>query len=168
MEKAYPALPENGYQIKYVPESLEASMSPAFYLTPPMDMPQNNVIYINRGSGSYDVLTVLAHEGYPGHLYQNVYYLGREVPEVRHALNFTAYSEGWATYVENRSYLFEDNGLGNVMGELMRRDSSVTKAVYALLDTESTMKAGTGKKRLLFCSRFIIWTRIRSMKSTMP
>lgn len=134
VEKAYPALPENGYQIKYVPESLEASMSPAFYLTPPMDMPQNNVIYINRGSGSYDVLTVLAHEGYPGHLYQNVYYLGREVPEVRHALNFTAYSEGWATYVENRSYLFEDNGLGNVMGELMRRDSSVTKAVYALLD----------------------------------
>ena len=58
---------------------------------------------------------------------RTVYYLGREVPEVRHALNFTAYSEGWATYVENRSYLFEDNGLGNVMGELMRRDSSVTK-----------------------------------------
>ena len=127
-------MPENGYQIKYVPESLEESMSPAFYLTPPMDMPQNNVIYINRGSGSYDVLTVLAHEGYPGHLYQNVYYLGREVPEIRHVLNFTAYSEGWATYVENRSYLFEGNGLGNVMGELMRRDSSVTKAIYALLD----------------------------------
>ena len=41
-------------------------MSPAFYMVPPMDRPQENVIYINGGKSSYDTYTLLAHEGSRG------------------------------------------------------------------------------------------------------
>lgn len=134
MTKDFPELPESEYRIKYVPESLEESMSPAFYLVPPMDRPQENVIYINRGSGDYDTYTLLAHEGFPGHLYQHEYFRRKEAQELRYALSFSAYSEGWGTYAENCSYLFEGNGLEKGMGEVLARNSSVTKGLYALLD----------------------------------
>ncbi len=86
-------------------------------MVPPMDRPQENVIYINGGKSSYDTYTLLAHEGFPGHLYQHEYFRRKETQELRHVLNFSAYSEGWATYVENRSYQFEENGLEKGMGE---------------------------------------------------
>ena len=52
-----------------VPKYLESSLSPAFYLTAPLDDLNQNVIYINNSSAgsSDDLYTTLAHEGFPGH-----------------------------------------------------------------------------------------------------
>ena len=49
-------------------------LSPAFYLTPPMDTGTPNVIYINPAASyqGLELFTTLAHEGFPGHLYQTV------------------------------------------------------------------------------------------------
>ena len=50
MEKDFPSPPQVSYDVKYVHESLEDFLSPAFYLTPPMDNLSENVIYINNAA----------------------------------------------------------------------------------------------------------------------
>ncbi|MDR2022060.1 MAG: DUF885 domain-containing protein [Hungatella sp.] len=135
ISKDFPELPPCNYTVKYVPSSLEASLSPAFYLVPPLDRYEDNVIYIN-GNPRFqndDLYTTLAHEGYPGHLYQNVYFLSRKPSDLRSILTFSSYSEGWATYVEFYSYTL-DNGLPPELGELLAHNTAVTLGIYAYLD----------------------------------
>jgi len=110
IKKDFPPAPDVNYTVKYVSKALEESLNPAFYLIPPIDDPTNNVIYIN-GSEKYkdmDIFTTLAHEGYPGHLYQSVYFASQDVHPIRKLMSFSGYEEGWATYVEFHSYEFGD------------------------------------------------------------
>ena len=81
-------------------------MSPAFYMIPAIDDYQDNVIYVNQAhmGNTLTLYTTLAHEGYPGHLYQTVYYAGTNPAPIRNILNFGGYVEGWATYAEMCSY----------------------------------------------------------------
>lgn len=132
----FPKLPACNYTVKYVPTALEASLSPAFYLVPPLDRYQDNVIYINGGPRfqNEDLFPTLAHEGYPGHLYQNVYFISHNTCDLRNILSFSSYSEGWATYVEYYSYSL-DNGLEANMGKLLAHNTAVSLGLYALLDT---------------------------------
>lgn len=131
----FPELPSSSCTVKYVPKTLEGSLSPAFYLVPPLDRYQENVIYINGGQRfqDEDLFTTLAHEGYPGHLYQNVYFISHNTCDLRNILSFSSYSEGWATYVEYYSYTL-DNGLDPNMGRLLAHNSAVSLGLYALLD----------------------------------
>jgi uncharacterized protein (DUF885 family) len=135
IQKDFPLLESASYTTKYVPEALEQTLSPAFFLVPPMDRYLDCVIYINNGSVSTsgDLYTTLAHEGYPGHLYQNVYFLSNCDSPVRNVLNFSSYSEGWATYVENYAYT-TDNGLSPELGQLLAHNASATLALHAILD----------------------------------
>lgn len=92
--------------IKYVYESLEENFSPACYFVSPLDETRFESIYLN---GKYTddvnyVFTTLAHEGYPGHLYQNVYAKSLDIPNLRKVLRCQGYMEGWATYMELKSY----------------------------------------------------------------
>lgn len=83
--------------MKYVDKSLEEHISPAFYLTTPLDAYQDNVIYLN-GNAKYDLtkaFTTIAHEGYPGHLYQNCFYQSQNPLPVRSVVNIGGYTEGW-------------------------------------------------------------------------
>ncbi len=135
MKGRFPKISEVEHHLKYVPESLEDILSPAMCLTPPIDRPQDNAIYINRGEEfkHYDWYTVLAHEGYPGHLYQSIYFLENNSSLLRTLMTNTSYVEGWATYVEYLSYEF-DNGLDPNLGKAMAHDSAISLAVSALLD----------------------------------
>ncbi len=134
----FPEPPEVNYTIKYVHESMQEFLSPAFYLTTPIDDVKNNVIYINQkylepGSDyAADLYTVLAHEGYPGHLYQNVYTNSCELPLVRELLSYPGYSEGWATYVEYYSYSI--SGIDKDLADVLAWNSSSSLAIYAYID----------------------------------
>ena len=133
--KDFPQLPDCNYTVKYVPSALENSLSPAFYLVPPIDRYEENVIYINNSPlfQNDDLFTTLAHEGYPGHLYQNVYFLSKNTSDIRNLLSFSSYSEGWATYVEFYAYNME-NGLPPQLGNLLARNTAITLGMYAYLD----------------------------------
>lgn len=133
--KDYPALPESNYTLKNIPKALELSLSPAFYLTPPIDDYQNNTIYINRNErfSENSYYTTLAHEGYPGHLYQNVYFRSHNSEPLRQVLPALGYKEGWATYVEYHSYTI-DNGLQPGMGELLAANMASKLGLQACLD----------------------------------
>ncbi len=131
----FPALPECSYTLKIVPESLESTLSPAFYLTPPIDDYKNNTIYINQNErfDKNTYYTTLAHEGYPGHLYQSVYFRASCEDPLRQILPAVGYKEGWATYVEHYSYTL-DNGLDPELGKLLAANMIATLGLQACLD----------------------------------
>ena len=106
----FPLLAPTNLDIIEVHESLQEHMSPAFYLAPAVDRFNDNVVYINPSSINDDLFlfTVLAHESYPGHMYQTVYFLQQSPHPIRTSLSNTGYSEGWATYSEMKSYFFPD------------------------------------------------------------
>ena len=106
----FPAMPDVNYKVENVHESLEDIVSPAFYVTTPIDAYTENSIYLNMGSdGAGNLWSTLAHEGIPGHMYQFTYYLNTKPEPIRALLNFNGYNEGWATYVEMMSYeMFQD------------------------------------------------------------
>lgn len=139
MSGEYPAPPDADVEVKYVHESLEDFLSPAFYLTPPIDDCGQNVIYINNSSVSagLDLYTTLAHEGYPGHLYQNLCTGGRLNP-VRSLFSFGGYTEGWATYVEMESYDYAvsdtDSDADRAAAQFAKLNRSVMLGISSLLD----------------------------------
>lgn len=130
----FPKPPKVNTEIKYVQKSMEEYLSPAFYMIPAIDNPADNVIYINQGHLPDDLslFTTLAHEGYPGHLYQTTYYASRKPDLIRNLLNYGGYVEGWATYCEMMSYYYAP--VSKEQATLMQKNTSVILGLYALAD----------------------------------
>ncbi len=134
ISETFPDAPAVNVEVKYVPQDLEAHLSPAFYLIPSIDNTQENVIYINPAhsmEGIY-LFTTLAHEGYPGHLYQTTYYANTKPDPLRTIFNFKGYVEGWATYAEMCSYYLSP--LEKPHATLLQKNSSLILGLYALAD----------------------------------
>ncbi len=102
----FPEMPEITFTAQDVHPSLQGITSPAFYMTPAMDDYKNNSIYIDptQLGDSSRLWNTLAHEGVPGHMFQNTYYLDQNPYPYRTISDFEGYSEGWATYVEGMSF----------------------------------------------------------------
>ena len=77
--------------------------------------------------------SLIAHEGYPGHLYQTVYFHSQNESSLRKILSFPGYTEGWATYVEQYAYTL-DNGLDSDLGKLISANASASLGIQACLD----------------------------------
>ena len=132
--------------IKSISENLEEYCSPAFYLTPPLDDIHENVIYINRKNNpdGVELYTTLAHEGYPGHLYQTVYsqlyFQKTGVDPIRSLLNFGGYVEGWAMYVELEAYDYAKSLMkaqmpeAETLYEIYKLDRQIQLCLYSLVD----------------------------------
>lgn len=132
--KAFPEPPETAVSVKYVPEAMEEHLSPAFYMIPAIDNFEDNVIYVNQAhmGNPLTLFTTLAHEGYPGHLYQTVYYAATEPDPLRSIFNFGGYVEGWATYAEMCSYSLAP--LTKEQSILLQKNSSIILGLYTLAD----------------------------------
>lgn len=130
----FPDLPDVNIQVKQVQEEMAEYLSPAFFMVPAIDNTEENVIYINESHMPDDLTlyTTLAHEGYPGHLYQNVYYASTDPDPIRALLDWGGYTEGWATYVEMISYYY--SGLESQQALLSQKNASVILGLYALAD----------------------------------
>ena len=131
---AFPNSAEVNVNIKYVPHALEEHLSPAFYLIPAIDNYTDNTIYINPAYGlnDIDLFTTLAHEGYPGHLYQTTYFANTNPDPIRSLLSCTGYVEGWATYAEMSSYYISN--LEKPHATLLQKNNSLILGLYALAD----------------------------------
>lgn len=102
-----PQLQEHNLILTDVPEELQDMFSPAAYVIPALDDWKDNIIYINTASEDPTLLLTLAHEGYPGHLYQYIYQRGMEsIGTMQRVYNFGGYAEGWAQFAE---YLVVEN-----------------------------------------------------------
>ncbi|MGN1267402.1 MAG: DUF885 family protein, partial [Dorea sp.] len=134
LEGEFPTPPDVDIQVKYVQKSMEEYLSPAFYMIPPIDNSEENIIYINAGHMTDDLslFTTLAHEGYPGHLYQTVYFADHNDSPIRELLDCGGYTEGWATYCEMMSYYYAP--IPNQNATLFQKNASVMLGLYALAD----------------------------------
>ena len=132
--KAFPESPDTTVSVKYVPEAMEEHLSPAFYMIPAIDNYEDNVIYVNQAhmGNTLTLFTTLAHEGYPGHLYQTVYYASTDPDPLRSIFNFGGYVEGWATYAEMCSYSLAP--LTREQSTLLQKNSSIILGLYTLAD----------------------------------
>ncbi len=148
----FPAIPEATddapvqCRVKYVDDGLEPYTAPAFYMTPPMDNVWNNTVYINTldTQGDISLFTTLAHEGYPGHLYQTLYsqqfWEKSGTTPLRSVLYYGGFVEGWAMYAELSSYDYavslaeEDHPEAADYYRLCRLDRQIQLCLYALLD----------------------------------
>lgn len=130
----FPSCENTNYSVKYVDEALEDYLSPAFYLTPPLDDSENNVIYIN-GADRYDpssLFNTLAHEGYPGHLLQTCYMQNQDLPLLRYILDYGGFTEGWASYAEIYSYKYTGGSEGEV--QILQNNMIAALCLYGLAD----------------------------------
>lgn len=131
---SFPELPDTTYEVKYVPKAMQEHLSPAFYMIPAIDAYNENVIYVNEAQigNTMALFTTLAHEGYPGHLYQTVYFANTNPDPIRTILNFGGYVEGWATYAEMCSYYLAP--LTKDQATLLQKNSSIVLGIYTLAD----------------------------------
>nr|WP_318686102.1 DUF885 domain-containing protein [uncultured Acetatifactor sp.] len=133
--------------VKTVSPSLQDYCAPAFYLTAPLDDTDSNVIYINEKNspGGLELYTTLAHEGYPGHLYQTVYsnryFMENGENKIRQILWYGGYQEGWAIYVEFIGFDYasqimkeQDRSLDALCIQLEKHNRSLQLCLYSLLD----------------------------------
>lgn len=146
MSDSYPVLPQNGSgkaaplcDIKYIDDALADYCAPAFFLVPPIDDYDTNIIYINpqNSASALSLFTTLAHEGFPGHLYQTVYAHQSQLytpgNPLRSILSYEGYCEGWALYVELESYQYAEKYY-SVSGKLQQLSRNLDLCLCALLD----------------------------------
>ncbi|MBR1598913.1 MAG: DUF885 domain-containing protein [Lachnospiraceae bacterium] len=126
------------YNIKTVPKSIAEMVSPAYYMIPAIDDYDNNTIYINplyTSEENGNLFTTLAHEGFPGHLYQTVYFNNTDPNPVRQILDYPGYVEGWATYVELNSFSYIDYPeYSESLPTLYRADTIINLALSSRID----------------------------------
>ena len=130
----FPEVPDNDWELVHVDPALSDYLAPAFYITAPIDNYKSNRIYLNTAA-NYDSLglfTTLAHEGFPGHLYQTVCSYAYGMNPLHTLLNYPGYTEGWATYVEMQSYYYA--GLDEDMASLLQHNQAVMLSLYATSD----------------------------------
>lgn len=134
MTQDYPALDTLNYKVMKVPDSMKDNFSPAAYLQSRIDKDKAapEAIFIN---GDYDQsnFTTVAHEGYPGHMYQNCYFQEQNRSTFRYIVDYPGYSEGWATYVEWNAWKYADTEDKTVL-EYLSYNSRATACMIGLLD----------------------------------
>ena len=148
MQRLYPMLPQEvRVTVKTVSPNLRPYCAPAFYLTSPIDDVNDNVIYINPSSTpqGLELYVTLAHEGYPGHLYQNAFSAGNLLSlkhnRLRQLCGCGGYLEGWALYVEQNAYDFASKYLADqnraadaICVQIAKHERSLRLCLFALLD----------------------------------
>lgn len=111
IEADFPALSDVTYTVEPIPDALKNDTTAAYYLIPPFDSPEENRIYYgDSAEDNASLFMTLAHEGYPGHLYQQNYLLQHDLPPVFYILDMTGYKEGWAFYAEIQAIDYYDFG----------------------------------------------------------
>ena len=155
----FPELKNTTYELRSVHESMKSFLSPAFYLTPPVDTGSPNVIYINDSgrSTSLELFGTLAHEGFPGHLYQTVSFSRSKPANIRYLITSSGYVEGWATYVESYAYQYAASLMTNLSrnsasSDFHDSDTSGTSDTSGKSST-SNMSSASNATRLTWLNR---------------
>ena len=134
----YPDAGTINYKAEALDKNLETIMDDvlAYYMAPAIDDPDNNLIRVN-GLHTDGMWTTLAHEGYPGHMLQNAYYMSTDPEPVRTLMNFLGYKEGWAMYACYDSlyyYEYEEPEYGDTIAALYQLNDEMSYLMMGRVD----------------------------------
>ena len=132
----FPKGPEVTYTAEYLDASITNDSTIAYYLIPPYDAITDNVIKINPTATEGDSVTLyttLAHEGFPGHLYQTTYYYATNPHPIRTLVDNFGYVEGYAMYVQGyaNSWALEND---ENLAKFLTLDTEMNYLLQALVD----------------------------------
>ena len=146
VKKDFPDIPAHEYYLMDVPEVFEENFSPAAYLGYHLDNFNANVVIVNNRSVDEDFGVTVAHEGYPGHMFQSLYTRSHTKHPYMFIMGSIGYAEGWATYTENYSMKYFGGVDTPTDGMKLVRDESVmgllvsTRADYGIHMENWTLK----------------------------
>ena len=109
--------------VKRVPVDIQAGASLGYMNFASLDGSRPAIYYINLKSTSlwpkYQIPTLTAHEGVPGHTWQGAYLAEHhsEIPLISSLMGFNAFVEGWALYAEqlcDEAGLYEKDAFGQI------------------------------------------------------
>ncbi len=131
---AFPALDKVYYNVQYLDPSVANDSIVAYYLSPPVNDMRDNVIKINGDNVSdvIDLYTTLAHEGFPGHLYQTNYYIQQQPSLLRTQLTMMGYQEGWGMFAEGQA--LHVSGLSEYASEYQKINIELNYVLSAAVD----------------------------------
>ena len=129
----FPDPVKTNYEVAFLDPSVTAESIAAYYLNPPMDDFTHNVIKVNPAT-SNTLYTTLAHEGYPGHLYQITYEMENNFNPILYFVDFIGYTEGWAVYTEAYSYSMSKKAVPADVAMFDSYNDRLNTAVMALTD----------------------------------
>ncbi len=126
--------------IKRVPEDIQDGASLGYMNFASLDGSRPAIYYINLKSTSlwpkYQLTTLTAHEGIPGHAWQGAYLAenAATVPLISSLMGFNAFVEGWALYSEQ---LCDEAGLyaSDPLGQLGYLQAQQFRACRLVVDT---------------------------------
>lgn len=148
MQEDFPTTSDVAYEMVIAPKALESLMggTTAFYVIHALDDPQGSQELTLVGDYSDSDFLTIAHEGYPGHMYQNVYDANEnETPYVLKVISIGGYSEGYANYVERYSVKYADNPL---LAELNKALETLTTLYCVSIDYKMHYLGQDGAKDL--------------------
>ncbi|MBO4919878.1 MAG: DUF885 domain-containing protein [Erysipelotrichaceae bacterium] len=104
----YPDLGDVDYTVDELDPDTASDNVVAYYWPSPIDNSNQNIIRTNPNNmaDGLDAYNTLAHEGFPGHLYQHVYYYRTNPHNFRSAIGFMGYTEGWAVNASMYAFMF--------------------------------------------------------------
>lgn len=100
-----------------------------------------------------ELYSTLAHEGFPGHLYQTVSFSRSDPLLIRHLYAPSGYVEGWATYVESYACRYAARNLDantQALCRLWYLNRSVHLILCSLLDLGIHSQDGSSRMRQPF------------------
>lgn len=150
----FPAPPYTTYTVTLIDECIADYVAPAYYITAPIDDYSKNSIHISADydTTTLDYFTTLAHEGFPGHLYQTIMSYESGQNPARCLTNCGGYVEGWATYVEMLSYQYAD--IDPNVAFVMQKDQSAMLSLYASTDLGIHYDGWTLKDTVAFWNNY--------------
>lgn len=146
MKADFPLAKDVKYNMETLPSGLRSLFAgtAAFYLISPVD--NNNEVEQMMLVSNYHQkdYSIIAHEGYPGHMYSHVYYKGVKHPVVRDILSNMGSSEGYANYVQRYVSKYADN---KATAEYLEAQDSLT--LFAILQADYQLNyVGNEKKAM--------------------
>ena len=153
----FPTLDDSvDYSLNVIDESVRGVLSAGFYFMPQLDGYTRNSIYYNpdyfRKDPDY-MFFLFAHEGYPGHLLQRVSVLVGSLPDWRKIVQFRAYTEGWAQYVQYVSYRYADSD--PLLSEVRRLEDELDSLLAMRVDLGIHYEGWTAADMKAYVSRHL-------------
>ena len=134
----FPGIPAHEYSLMDVPEVFEENFSPAAYLGYHIDNYNANLLIVNNGQVDENYGISIAHEGYPGHMFQSVYTRSHTKHIYLYLFESIGYSEGWATYTQYYSMKYFSDSGKPTKAMILKRDEWIlgilasTRAEYGI------------------------------------
>lgn len=130
----FPELQKVDYNVQYLDSSVASDSVVAYYLTPPIDNVQENVIKVNGDniSDTTELYIALSHEGFPGHLFQFNYYYSTNPANIRTQITMMGYQEGWAMYASSQA--LSVSNLNAYSSEYQKLNNEINYVLDAAVD----------------------------------